>query len=90
MGAGAIVTAFWLAAPLLGLIALPYGLLVVVGRVYGGKHWPSDVLVGAILGVLAAWLAWRLVPIALSWLGRGHWVRPAGASGASDASDTAG
>ncbi len=35
-------------------------LLVALSRVVVGAHWPSDVLVGAALGVVTAVVAWRL------------------------------
>ena len=31
-------------------------LLVAYSRVYCGSHWPSDVLVSALLGMVFAWL----------------------------------
>jgi undecaprenyl-diphosphatase len=42
-------------APWAGLVAL----LVSFSRLYLGKHYPSDVIVGAMLGVICGVLAWR-------------------------------
>ncbi len=33
-----------------------------VARVIGGIHWPSDILGGAVLGILTAWLTLKLIP----------------------------
>src|SRR5438477_9684739 len=37
-----------------------YALAVGWGRMYWGKHWPSDVLGSLVLGGLAGWAGWRL------------------------------
>lgn len=39
-------------------------ILIVLGRVFVGIHWPSDILAGAILGILVGW--------ALNYLFRTH------------------
>lgn len=31
-------------------------LLIVVSRVFTGVHWPSDILAGALLGILMGWI----------------------------------
>lgn len=36
-------------------VAIPLGLVTSLARIYGGAHWPSDVLVGWLFGALTAW-----------------------------------
>jgi len=43
----------------IGLWALIAAAFISVARVYVGVHWPSDILGGAVLGVLTGWLAYR-------------------------------
>lgn len=35
--------------------------LVAIGRVFVGVHWPSDIIAGAVIGVLSAYLSERLL-----------------------------
>ena len=44
----------WDFAPLLLIVAVPFTLLVAASRVVLGLHYPSDVLVGAAIGVALA------------------------------------
>jgi undecaprenyl-diphosphatase len=44
----------------LGLVAWPVAVAVAWSRVYGGVHWPGDVVAGAIWGALAALAAWAI------------------------------
>jgi undecaprenyl-diphosphatase len=48
---GIMVLAFWL-SPWLGLVLAPLALTVAASRMYFGLHYPSDVVVGAVLGCL--------------------------------------
>ena len=41
----------------LGWVLVPVTTLLALGAVYGGFHYAVDVLVGAALGVVSAWLA---------------------------------
>ncbi|MFM8979628.1 MAG: phosphatase PAP2 family protein [Planctomycetia bacterium] len=79
---GVFVVALGAARRWAGLLALLYGLVMLVGRIYVGKHWPGDLLVGLLLGGLVGWASWRLCG-ALPW-----WRAPAG-PGATPADDPA-
>ncbi len=67
---GVFVTAMVLASRTLGILAILYGALVAVGRVYVGRHWPSDVLAGIAIGAVLSVLAWRVAPWALRMAAR--------------------
>mgnify|MGYP002064794314 CR=1 FL=1 len=41
--------------PVMIWVMAPFALLVAVSRVVLGLHYPTDVLVGAVLGALLAW-----------------------------------
>ena len=42
------------------VIAVVMAVLMGLSRLYVGVHYPSDVLVGAVIGSLCAWIAWRV------------------------------
>lgn len=44
-----------------GLPMLGAAVLVAVGRVYVGVHYPLDVLIGAVLGGLASYIIYRII-----------------------------
>jgi undecaprenyl-diphosphatase len=61
-----VLAVIWLGGPrrigrfaLLALLAIAVG----VARVAVGAHWPSDVIVGAGLGLVVATLTWHLAPV---------------------------
>lgn len=39
-----------------GIVFYVVSCLIVLGRVYVGVHWPSDIFFGAVLGIAVAWL----------------------------------
>jgi undecaprenyl-diphosphatase len=45
---------FVIAMPVLGFVLLPLAFLVGISRMYVGMHYPSDCLVGCLIGSLAA------------------------------------
>jgi undecaprenyl-diphosphatase len=53
---------------------LPAG-LVAISRVYVGVHWPSDVLVGSLIGVACGWISFSVS--AFLWRRFGHRIVPA-------------
>jgi membrane-associated phospholipid phosphatase len=53
-----------------GALAWLYALLVGWGRLYWGKHWPSDILGSLVLGAAAGWAGWRLSGAFLARLAR--------------------
>jgi undecaprenyl-diphosphatase len=56
----ALATAATLGSRRLGLVAWAVAAAVAWSRVYGGVHWPGDVLAGAAWGALAAFAAWAV------------------------------
>lgn len=39
-----------------GILFFLASFLIVISRVFVGIHWPSDILAGAIIGILVGWL----------------------------------
>jgi undecaprenyl-diphosphatase len=73
-GAFAIAVALLLRHRISGWIALVLAVLIGVGRVMIGVHYPTDVLAGAVLGTLCALVFWHprlrgYVEALADWLG---------------------
>lgn len=67
----AVATVFLAMLPLwVGVAALTIAVLIAFSRMYLGVHYPSDVLCGAVLGVLFGLAALAVMPLLLriSWL----------------------
>ncbi|MDD7409561.1 MAG: phosphatase PAP2 family protein [Anaerovoracaceae bacterium] len=61
-GAGfAVVSALFFGKNRLWIPALILALLVSFSRMYLYVHYPSDILVGALIGIASGWLACRLI-----------------------------
>ena len=43
-----------------GILFLIASFLVSISRVYGGIHWPSDILAGALVGIISAYFINRI------------------------------
>lgn len=57
----ALSTVIYLFNKKLGIIFYIASIAVSLNRVFVGIHWPSDILVGAILGVLVGFLSYSLL-----------------------------
>ena len=54
--------------PVAGVIFLVVATTIAVGRLFIGAHYPSDVAMGLVIGLLAAGVVVRLLPRLVSWV----------------------
>ena len=47
--------------PALAIVVWPFTVLVAVSRIVLGLHYPSDVVVGAVIGALTAAISFNLL-----------------------------
>ncbi len=52
----AVSTIIYLYNKKLGILFFVLSLMIVLGRVFVGLHWPLDILVGIVVGVFSGWL----------------------------------
>jgi undecaprenyl-diphosphatase len=52
----ALATAVYFYNKKLGAFLFISSLLIVLARIFAGVHWPSDVLVGTLIGIFSGWL----------------------------------
>ena len=43
-----------------GLLFFLASFLISISRVFSGVHWPSDILVGALVGIFSGWLVMKI------------------------------
>lgn len=67
---GACAAALTAANPWLGAAGWLYAGAEGWGRLYWGKHWPSDLLGSLVLAAFAGRVAWRLAPVVIARLRR--------------------
>jgi len=46
--------------PKIGFVLFPWAAIVSYSRIYLGVHYPADILVGAFLGLIIAWVVWKI------------------------------
>ncbi len=58
-----MIAASWcLLLPWLGILLAVMGVLMAIIRVIAGIHFPRDVIAGALVGILAGWLGYCVIP----------------------------
>ncbi|MGZ4135406.1 MAG: phosphatase PAP2 family protein [Tumebacillaceae bacterium] len=53
----ALAVAVWLHFPLLGILLLAMAFLLAISRLFVGVHYPIDVIAGAVIGSVLAWVS---------------------------------
>lgn len=54
--------------PVIGALFVVIALIIAVGRLFIGAHYPSDVAAGLLIGLIAAGVVVRLLPRFVSWV----------------------
>lgn len=56
----ALATAVYFYNKKLGIFLFISAFLISISRVFGGIHWPSDIIAGALIGIFSGWLVNKL------------------------------
>jgi len=56
----ALSTIVYLYNKKIGILFFIASFLICLARIFTGLHWPSDILAGAIIGILSAWLVHKI------------------------------
>ena len=63
----ALATSIFFASRKFGLLAFAWAALVAIAKLYGGYHYPTDVVVGALIGIAATMITHRST-IMMNWI----------------------
>ena len=58
----ALATAIFLSSKKWSYYFFAGAVLVGLGRIYVGVHWPTDILGGIAVGILSALIVWKILP----------------------------
>lgn len=56
----AVATVVYFYNKKLGIIFFAASVLMGLARIFGGVHWPSDILAGALIGIFSGWLVMKI------------------------------
>lgn len=56
------MTLYYISIPV-GIVLMFMGVILAAIRVVGGVHFPKDVIIGAIFGIIFGILAWNIIPV---------------------------
>ncbi len=56
----AIATIVYFYNKKIGVLFFVASFLISLARVFSGVHWPSDILVGALVGIFSGWLVFKI------------------------------
>ena len=73
----AVLFALWIRRKWFTVLMLIWAFLVGYSRIYLGKHYPGDVLAGALWGAGCGWLVYFLFCRIMSLLPRNWWINKA-------------